>query len=81
MKFTKPIEVNEFFRIVESCNGEVWLESPRGDRFVLKSVFSRYIAMSALLVEKSSELLLYCQLPEDEAKFYEYFDKYPSVNE
>ena len=80
MKFTKAIEVNDFLRVVDSCKGEVWIESPRGDRFVLKSVFSRYIAMSALLVEKSSELLLYCQLPEDEAKFYEYFDKHPSVN-
>lgn len=80
MKFTKPIEVNDFLRVVENCKGEVWLESPSGDRFVLKSVFSRYIAMSALLTEKSDELVLYCQLPEDEAKFFEYFYKHPSVN-
>lgn len=80
MKFTKPIEVNDFLRIVESCKGEVWLESPNGDRFVLKSVFSRYIAMTALLTEKSSELVLYCQFAEDEVKFSEYFNKHPSVN-
>lgn len=80
MKFTKPIEVNDFLRTVESCKGEVWLESPDGDKFVLKSVFSRYIAMSALLTEKSDELTLYCQFLEDEEKFSKYFDKYPSVN-
>ena len=81
MKFTKPIEVNNFLRIVDNCKGEVWLESPRGDRFVLKSVFSRYIAMSALLTEKSEELVLYCQFAEDEALFFEYFNKHPSVND
>ena len=81
MKFAKPIEVNEFLRTVENCKGEVWLESPNGDRFVLKSVFSRYIAMSALLTEKSSELVLYCQFPEDEQLFFKYFDKHPSVND
>jgi hypothetical protein len=80
MKFVKPIEVNEFLRIVERCKGEAWLESPSGDRFVLKSVFSRYIAMSALLAEKSEDLILYCQLPEDEQLFSEYFNKHPNVN-
>ena len=81
MKFVKPIEVNDFLRTVESCKGEVWLESPNGDRFVLKSVFSRYIAMSALRTEKSADLVLYCQLPEDEQLFFKYFNEYPSVNE
>ena len=79
MKFTKPIELNDFLRTVDECEGEVWFESPRGDRFVLKSVFSRYIAMSALLTEKGDELLLYCQLAKDESKFFKYLDKYPDV--
>ena len=80
MKFTKPIEVNDFLRIVEDCIGQVWLESPNGDKYVLKSVFSRYIAMSALLTDHSDELLLYCQFVEDEQKFYKYFEKHPDVN-
>ena len=80
MKFTKAIEVNDFLRTVEECEGEVWLESVSGDKYVLKSVFSRYIAMSALLSEKGDQLELFCQLPEDECKFYKYFDKHPGVN-
>ena len=80
MRFTKAIEVNDFLRTVEECEGDVWLESPNGDKFVLKSVFSRYIAMSALLSEKGDELELYCQLPEDKAKFYQYFHAHPGVN-
>ena len=80
MRFTKAIEINDFLRIVEECEGEVWLESPNGDKFVLKSVFSKYIAMSALLTEKGDELDLYCQLPEDRAKFFQYFKDHPGVN-
>ena len=80
MRFTRAIEINDFLRIVEECEGEVWLESPNGDKFVLKSVFSKYIAMSALLTEKGDELDLYCQLPEDRAKFFQYFKDHPGVN-
>ena len=80
MKFTKPIELNDFLRTVEECEGEVWFESPRGDRYVLKSVFSRYIAKTILLVEHGHELELFCQLQEDEQKFYKYFAKHPDVN-
>ena len=80
MKFKKAIEVDDFMRTVRSCEGEVWLESTMGDKYVLKSVFSQYIAMAALLTEKSEELELFCQLPEDRQKFYRYFSEYPEVN-
>lgn len=80
MKFKKAIEVNDFLRTVEECEGEVWLESISGDKYILKSVFSRYIAMSALLSEHGDKLELYCQLPEDQAKFYKYFSEHPGVN-
>lgn len=80
MKFTKAIEVNNFLRTVDDCEGEVWIESPMGDKFVLKSMFSRYLAMSALLTEHGDELELFCQLPEDRAKFYKYFQDHPGVN-
>lgn len=80
MKFKKPIEVNDFLRTVEECEGEVWLESVSGDKYILKSVFSRYIAMSALLSEHGDKLELYCQLPEDREKFYKYFYEHPGVN-
>mgnify|MGYP003548835746 CR=1 FL=1 len=79
MKFTKLAEVNEFLKIVEECKGEVWLESIYGDKYVLTSVLSHYIAKTILLVEHGHELELFCQLQEDKQKFYKYFDKYPDV--
>ena len=80
MKFNKPIDVNDFLRTADECEGEVWLETISGDKYVLKSVFSRYIAMSALLSEQGDNLELYCQLPEDRVKFYKYFYEHPGVN-
>lgn len=80
MKFTKAIEVDNFLRTVDGCEGEVWIESLYGDKFVLKSMFSRYLAMAALLTEHGDELELFCQLPEDKAKFYKYFHDHPGVN-
>ena len=79
MKFKNAIEVNDFLSTVEKCEGEVWLESISGDKYVLKSVFSRYIAMSALLSEQGDNLELFCQLPEDRVKFYKYFYEHPGV--
>ena len=80
MKFTELAEVNDFLKLVNSCKGEVWLESIYGDRFALKSVLSHYIAMSVLLVDRGKDLKLVCQLQEDEQLFSEYFKKYPAVN-
>jgi hypothetical protein len=79
MKFTNATEVNDFMSTVESCNGTVWLESPVGDKFVLNSVFSRYVAMAALLEDKGEQLELFCQLDEDKAKFFKFFGKHPEV--
>jgi len=80
MKFTKYSEVNDFIRTVEECESHVWLETPEGDRFNLKSLFSRYIAIGALLDNHGDELELFCQLPEDRVKFYKFFNEHPGVN-
>lgn len=79
MKFTTINEVNEFLRTVEECRGQVWLESIHGDKIVLNSVLSHYIAMSMLLTQQGEILELFCQLPEDEAKFFKYFNKFPGT--
>lgn len=79
MKFTTVNEVNEFLRTVEGCKGQVWLESVYGDKIVLNSVLSHYIAMSMLLTQQGEILELFCQFPEDEAKFFKYFNKFPGT--
>ena len=80
MKIKNIEEVEGFLDAVNKCEGEVWLESPDGDKFNLKSKFSRYIALGALLSESGDNLELFCSLPEDEQYFYEYFTSFPGVN-
>ena len=79
MKFTELSEVNDFLRTADNCKGEVWLQSTQGDKIVLNSVLSHYIAMTMLLTQHGDMLELFCQYPEDEAKFFRYFKKHPDV--
>ena len=79
MKFTELAEVNDFLRTDDSCKGEVCLESTQGDKIVLNSVLSHYIAMTMLLTQHGDMLELFCQYPEDEAKFFRYFKRHPDV--
>lgn len=80
MRIKNIEEVDGFILALNKCKGDVWLESLEGDRFNLKSKFSRYIALGALLSENGDNLQLFCSLREDEINFYEYFIKYPAVN-
>lgn len=79
MRFTNIAEINDFMATINSCQGTVWLMSPMGDKFVLNSEFSKYVAMAALLTDKGEQLELFCQKPEDEARFFKYFKQYPEV--
>lgn len=79
MRLRNIQEVEQFRAVVESCKGEVWLESPNGDSFNLKSSFSQYVALGKLLGEHGDELELFCSLSEDEGKFYKFFNDNPSV--
>ena len=80
MRLSNIEEINAFLDTANSCEGHVWLETTEGDRFNLKSKFSQYVAMAALLGENGEDLELFCQLPEDRSKFFKYFKEYPGVN-
>ena len=79
MKFNNITDVEEFIRIVDGCRGEVYLTSQYGDKFNLKSKLSQYVALGLLIGEHGSELELWCDDKEDEAKVMEYLTKHPEV--
>ena len=79
MKLTNIKEVNEFLRVVNECEGSVWLESTDGSKINLKSKLSQYIAISALISCEAESLELFCSLPEDEMKFFKFFNENPKV--
>ena len=79
MKLTKTTEVEAFRAAINACRGDVWLETPDGDRFNLKSLFSQYIALGAMLEMNGDELELFCALREDQVHFFKFFREYPEV--
>lgn len=79
MKIRNVKQLNDFIGAVDKCKGIVWLESPEGDKFNLKSHFSQYVALGRLLSEKGCFLELFCSDKNDEINFFEYFAEHPEV--
>lgn len=79
MKLTKTTEKDAFLEAVNACKGDVWLESPNGDRYNLKSTFSQFLALGALLEENGDDLELFCAIPAEEGHFFKFFRQYPEV--
>lgn len=79
MKLRTINQVEDFLATVNSCKGDVWLESQEGDKFNLKSKLSQFIAMGALLSIHGNELELFCSEPSDESKFFRYFADHPGT--
>ena len=75
MKIHNISKLNDFMAILYQCKGEVWLSTPEGDRYNLKSTFNQYLALDLLLAERGDFLELECSNKEDEALFVEYFEK------
>lgn len=79
MKLANIIEIDNFLKTVDKCTGSVWLESVEGDKINLKSKLSQYIAINALISCEAEKLELFCSLPEDEQRFFKFFNENPEV--
>lgn len=79
MRLQKISQVQLFLDTVNSCEGDVWLTSPYGDKYNLKSLLTQYVAISALLGDQGDQLELWCENKEDEAKFLKLFNEHPEI--
>ena len=59
MRLRSEADVQEFLDAVSQCGGDVYLKSPEGDIFNLKSSMSRYIAIGRLIEEQGDTLELF----------------------
>ena len=76
MKIHNISKLNDFMAVLYQCKGGVWLFTPEGDRYNLKSKFNQYLALELLLMERGECLELECSDKEDEALFLEYLNKH-----
>ena len=79
MKINDNNTLADFLKAVDQAKGSVYLKSPHGDVYNLKSVFSKYVAIAALLGEFGYELELFCDWKEDEPLFFEFFMAHKEV--
>ena len=79
MKIRNITQLNGFIGTLNECTGHVWLESPEGDRYNLRSTLSQYIAYGKLLEERGDYLELFCSNSDDERRFFNFFYENPEI--
>ena len=79
MKRRKISELDGFIEAIDAAKESVYLRSPYGDCYNLKSIFSRYIALGNLLDEHGEDLELFCDLKDDEQLFFKFFKENPET--
>lgn len=79
MKLSNTEQIQDFLHAVNACTGAVWIESPDGDKYNLKSSFSQYLAIGKLLEDHAEELEVFCALHSDEAYLIHFFQEHPEV--
>lgn len=80
MKLYNVSQIEEFKKAISLCKGEVWLEdTTTGSRLNLKSLFTQYLAIGALVSEKGDNFELFCSDTSDEYHFYKFFFDNPST--
>ena len=72
MRLTNVKDVRKFIETVNECEHDVYLKSPEGDVFNLKSSMSQYIAVGRLIEESGDSLELFADSKEDEARLLKF---------
>ena len=67
------IDFEDFVKVVETCVGDVYLETDDGDVLNLKSKLCQMIGLSTILKSTEvAEATLRCTKPEDETKLFRF---------
>ena len=78
MRLKNISEIKDFISTVDRCRGDVWLCNTEGSKLNLKSKLSQYVSIAAL-IENGKNFELFCNLPEDEAKFFALMNEHPNM--
>ena len=76
MKITNIPDINDFFKVVDKCEGRVEPTSSEGDRINLKSKLTQFVAMAQLMnTTYVKELEIVASEPEDANRLLDYMMK------
>lgn len=80
MKFENVKDIEQFMNVVDSCTGDVYLHSPWGDRYNIKSKLTQYLAIGKLLGAHGSEMELFASNKDDEVRLLNFLVENPHIN-
>ena len=67
------IDVSEFLTVLDTCEGNVFLVTPEGDKLNLKSKLCQLVGLTRLIEGgKISEAFIVCENKEDESKLFRF---------
>lgn len=70
------VDFDDLIKVIDSCKGNVYLETEDGDSLNLKSKLSQMLGISTILANTEiSEAWVRCEKVEDESKLFR-FDLY-----
>ena len=73
MKIRSMKELAAFNEMLNRCCGQVWIESPSGEKTDLTEESTRTRGLCALLGERAEEYEIYARSREDEMLLLDYF--------
>lgn len=80
MKLRSDADIQAFLDVVKKCEGRVFLVSPEGDQYNLKSTLTTiYLAMGKLLEEQGDKLELFAEDKADENLLLGFLNENPQV--
>lgn len=80
MKLRSDADIKAFLDVVKQCEGRVFLVSPEGDQYNLKSTLTTiYLAMGKLLEEQGDKLELFAEDKADENLLLGFLNENPQV--
>lgn len=67
------VNVPDFMKVLETCEGNVFLVSRDGDHLNLKSKLSQLLGLNKLIEGgKIAEAYIVCEKPEDESRLFRF---------
>ena len=67
------LNVPEFLKVLDECEGNVYLVTNEGDRLNLKSKLSQLVGLTKLIeAGKIAEAYIVCDKPEDESRLFRF---------
>lgn len=67
------VDVPAFLKVLDECEGNVYLVTREGDHMNLKSKLSQLVGLTKLIEGgKIAEAFIVCEKPEDESKLFRF---------